>query len=51
MPRRREVTKRDTLPDPKYGSKLAARFINSIMRRGKKSIAERIFYDALDIVA
>jgi small subunit ribosomal protein S7 len=51
MPRRREVTKRDTLPDPKYASRLAARFINSIMRRGKKSIAERIFYDALDIVA
>jgi small subunit ribosomal protein S7 len=51
MPRRREVTKRDILPDPKYGSRLAAKFINSIMRRGKKSIAERIFYDALDIIA
>ncbi len=50
MPRRRKVTKREILPDPKYHNKLVAKFINAIMRRGKKSIAEKIFYTALDIV-
>jgi small subunit ribosomal protein S7 len=50
MPRRREVPERPTTPDPKYDSKLVARFIKSIMRDGKKSTAERILYDALDIV-
>ncbi len=51
MPRRREVTKREITPDPKYKSPLVSRFVNSIMKQGKKSVAERIFYGALDIVA
>ena len=50
MPRRREVPKRDVLPDPKYNSKLVAKFINNVMRRGKKSLAEQIFYGALDLL-
>lgn len=50
MPRRREVHKRVLLPDPKFNSKLAARFINGIMRRGKKSLAESVLYGALDIM-
>jgi small subunit ribosomal protein S7 len=50
MPRRREVTKREILPDPKYKSVLAAKFINSLLGQGKKSIAELIFYRALDIM-
>ena len=50
MPRRREVVKRDITPDPKYGDVLLARFINYLMRRGKKSTAERIVYDAIDII-
>jgi len=50
MPRRREVPKRDVLPDPKYNSKLAAKFINNVMRKGKKSSAETIFYGALDLI-
>jgi small subunit ribosomal protein S7 len=51
MPRRREISKRYILSDPKYGSKLVAKFINNIMRKGKKSVAERILYDAFDIIA
>ena len=50
MPRRREVTKREILPDPKYKNVLVARFINNIMERGKKSVAEGIFYGAMDII-
>ncbi len=50
MPRRREVKKREVLPDPKYNSTLVAKFINVIMRNGKKSVAERIVYNALDII-
>jgi small subunit ribosomal protein S7 len=50
MPRRREVKKRQIVPDPKYHDALIAKFINGIMRRGKKSLAESIFYGALDIV-
>lgn len=50
MPRRRKVTKREILPDPKYHNKLVAKFTNAIMRRGKKSVAEKILYTALDIV-
>lgn len=50
MPRRREVPKRYVLPDPKYNSKLAAKFVNNVMRKGKKSIAEQIFYGALDLI-
>ena len=51
MPRRREVPKRITLPDPKYGNKLVAKFINNIMRMGKRSVAERILYQSFDIIA
>ena len=50
MPRRREVPERVIVPDPKYDSKLVARFVKSIMRDGKKSVAEKILYDALDII-
>jgi small subunit ribosomal protein S7 len=50
MPRRREVAKREILPDPKYKNTLVAKFVNNIMRRGKKSVAERILYGALDII-
>jgi len=50
MPRKREVKKREILPDPKFHDTLTAKFINGIMRRGKKSVAEGIFYHALDII-
>jgi small subunit ribosomal protein S7 len=50
MSRKREVRKREILPDPKYHDSLIAKFINGIMRRGKKSLSERVFYRALDIV-
>ncbi len=50
MPRRREVPKREILPDPKYHSQLLAKFINVLMVSGKKSVAEKIIYGALDIV-
>lgn len=50
MPRRREVEKRDILPDPKFNNKLVARFVNSLLKRGKKSVAESILYGALDII-
>jgi len=48
MPRRREIPKRIILPDPKYGSEMLAKFINMVMERGKKSVAETIIYGALD---
>ena len=51
MPRRREVPKRQILPDPKFGDQQIAKFINMIMRNGKKSTAERIMYYALENVA
>lgn len=51
MPRRREVPKRDILPDPKFHDLQIAKFINMIMRKGKKSTAERIMYFALDNVS
>ena len=51
MPRRREVPQRSILPDPKYGSELLAKFINMVMERGKKSVAEKIVYGALDDMA
>jgi len=50
MPRRREVKKREILPDPKFHDTLIAKFMNGIMRRGKKNLAESIFYRALDII-
>jgi small subunit ribosomal protein S7 len=49
--RRRRAEKRDVLPDPKYNSKLISRFINVVMKKGKRSIAERIIYNAIDIVS
>ena len=48
MPRRRVPAKRDILPDPKYGNKALAKFMNHVMVSGKKSVAERIVYGALD---
>jgi len=48
MSRRRVAEKREILPDPKYGNKVLAKFINMVMRSGKKSIAEQIVYGALD---
>ena len=50
MPRRREVPKREILPDPRHGSTMAAKFINSIMNDGKKSTAEASFYQAMDLI-
>ena len=50
MPRRREITKREILPDSKYNSELVAKFINNLLLRGKKSIAESILYGAFDII-
>ena len=50
MPRRREVPKRKIIPDPKYGDRMVAKFINALMLRGKKSVAERILYGAFDII-
>lgn len=51
MPRRRVVAKREILPDPKFGSQSLAKFMNHVMISGKKSIAEKIVYGALDIVS
>ena len=48
MSRRRVAAKRDVLPDPKYGNKTLAKFMNHVMVSGKKSVAERIVYGALD---
>jgi small subunit ribosomal protein S7 len=48
MPRRREVPKREVLPDPKFGSVEVAKFMNVLMLDGKKSVAERIVYGAFD---
>ncbi|MCG8018258.1 MAG: 30S ribosomal protein S7 [Candidatus Thiodiazotropha sp. 'RUGA'] len=50
MPRRRVAARREALPDPKYGSELLAKFINMVMQDGKKSVAEKILYGALDSV-
>ncbi len=50
MPRRREVPKRQPLPDPKYKSQLLTKFVNTVMVWGKKSVAESIVYGALDII-
>jgi len=50
MPRKGSVPKRDILPDPLYNSKLLAKFINKLMYEGKKGTAQRIMYDALDII-
>jgi len=50
MPRRKAAAKRTVLPDPKHKEVIVARFIHGLMRRGKKSLAETIFYDALDLI-
>ena len=50
MPRRREVPKREILPDPKFASVDLAKFMNVLMTRGKKSIAEHIVYGALEMI-
>jgi len=50
MPRRREVPKREILPDPKYSNKLVGKFMSCLMLDGKKSTAERIIYGAFDII-
>ncbi|MDO4744903.1 MAG: 30S ribosomal protein S7, partial [Clostridia bacterium] len=50
MPRRGFVPKRDVLPDPLYGNKVVTRLINNIMLDGKKGVAQKIVYDAFDIV-
>ena len=50
MPRRGQISKRDVLPDPKYHSKLVTKLINNIMEDGKKGVAQKIVYDAFEIV-
>jgi len=50
MSRRREIPKRDVLPDPKYGDKIVSKFVCRLMLDGKKSVAEQILYSAFDIV-
>ena len=51
MPRRGNVPKREVLPDPMYGAEIVTRLINNIMLDGKKGVAQKIVYDAFDIVA
>jgi small subunit ribosomal protein S7 len=51
MPRRREVPKREILPDPKFSSQDVTKFVNVVMTSGKKSVAERMVYGALDQIA
>jgi small subunit ribosomal protein S7 len=50
MPRRREIPKREILPDPKFGNQEVAKFVNVLMTRGKKSVAERILYGAFESI-
>ena len=50
MPRKRVVAKRDLMSDPKYKSLLATKFINNMMKKGKKSVARTILYDSFDII-
>ncbi len=50
MPRRGQITKRDVLPDPLYNSKLVTRLINNIMYDGKKGVAQKIVYEAFELV-
>ena len=50
MPRRRVVAKRDILPDPKFGSKQLAKFMNMVMVHGKKAVAEKIVYGAFETI-
>lgn len=50
MPRRRVAAKREVLPDPKFNSTMVTRFINGLMWEGKKTLAENIFYGAMDVI-
>jgi small subunit ribosomal protein S7 len=50
MPRRAKIVKRPLLPDPRHNSELVTRFINKIMERGKRGLAERILYGSFDII-
>jgi small subunit ribosomal protein S7 len=50
MPRRATIDKREVLPDPVYNSRLVTKFINNVTQSGKKTVAERIFYGALNII-
>jgi small subunit ribosomal protein S7 len=50
MPRRGKIERRETIPDAIYGSVLAAKFMNCVMRDGKKSVAQQIFYGAMEIL-
>ncbi|HZR45512.1 MAG TPA: 30S ribosomal protein S7 [Candidatus Manganitrophaceae bacterium] len=50
MPRRKVAVKREVLPDPQYGDRLISKFISLIMRKGKRSIAEMICYQAFDVI-
>jgi small subunit ribosomal protein S7 len=50
MPRRREVEKREVLPDPVFQSQLVTKFVHALMRRGKKTVAQSIFYGAMDVL-
>lgn len=50
MSRRKRAEQRSVLPDPKYNSVLVTKFINGLMQRGKKSLAEKIFYSALEYI-
>jgi small subunit ribosomal protein S7 len=51
MSRRNQAPRRNVLPDPKYGNEMLAKFVNMVMRSGKKSVAEKIVYGALDRIA
>ena len=50
MPRKRVIDKRELLPDAKFNSKLVSKFVNILMKEGKKSVAENVCYSALDII-
>jgi len=50
MPRRRYPQRREVIPDPIFNSQLVTRFINAILRQGKRTVAEGVFYGALDII-
>jgi small subunit ribosomal protein S7 len=51
MPRRKRAAKRDVLPDPKYNSTLITKFVNGLLKMGKRSVAETILYSAIDIIS
>src|SRR5712692_3159987 len=51
MPRKGAVPKREVLPDPKYHDRLVSKFVNTMMADGKKSLAERVLYQSLDVMA